>query len=60
MAISSIKNYRYIDDRLSSSGQPSEDQLHEIAKAGFNVVINLAMHDDPNYSLPDEAGLVEC
>jgi hypothetical protein len=34
--------------------------LHEIAKAGFNVVINLAMHDDPNYSLPDEAGLVEC
>jgi protein tyrosine phosphatase (PTP) superfamily phosphohydrolase (DUF442 family) len=27
--------------------------------AGVEVVINLALHDDPRYSLPDERGTVE-
>ena len=26
------------------------------AKTGVEVVINLALHDDPRYSLPDETG----
>jgi uncharacterized protein (TIGR01244 family) len=47
-----------IDDRLATSGQPSEAQLAQVAAAGFDVVINLALHDDPRYSLPDEAGTV--
>lgn len=53
-----IRNYRAVDDRLSTSGQPSVDQLREIAEAGFTLVVNLALHDDPRYALPDEAGVV--
>ncbi len=30
-----------------------------MANAGFETVINLALHDDPKYSLPDEAGLIQ-
>lgn len=29
-----------------------------IAAAGYDVVINLALHDDPRYSLKDEAASV--
>jgi uncharacterized protein (TIGR01244 family) len=54
-----IHNYRAVDERLATSGQPSEEQLAEIAGAGFETVVNLALHDDPRYSLPDEAGTVE-
>jgi nucleoside-diphosphate-sugar epimerase/protein tyrosine phosphatase (PTP) superfamily phosphohydrolase (DUF442 family) len=56
---SRIRNYRAVDDRLSTSGQPSVEQLREIAEAGFTLVVNLALHDDPRYSLPDEAGIVQ-
>ena len=47
-----------IDDTLTTSGQPSEAQLGAVAGEGYDVVINLALHDDPRYSLPDEAGTV--
>lgn len=53
-----IYNYRYINESLASAGQPTEAQFAEVAQAGFNVVINLALHDDPRYSLSDERGLV--
>jgi protein tyrosine phosphatase (PTP) superfamily phosphohydrolase (DUF442 family) len=53
-----IYNYRSVDERLATGGQPSEEQLRAVAQAGFEVVINLALHDDPRYSLPDEAGVV--
>jgi len=53
-----IRNYRPVDDRLSSAGQPTVAQLESVARAGFEVVINLALHNDPKYSLPDETGLV--
>ena len=56
--LASIYNYRSVDESLCTSGQPSIPQLREIAKAGFTTVINLALHDDPRYSLPDEAGVV--
>ena len=51
--------FRAVDELLCSSGQPTTKQLQEIADAGFKVVINLAMHNDPRYSLPDEAGTVK-
>ena len=54
----SIRNYRAVDGSLGTSGQPSVAQLREISGAGFTTVINLALHDDPKYSLPDEAGVV--
>jgi uncharacterized protein (TIGR01244 family) len=58
VALEEIYQYRRIDDRLGTSGQPSEEQLGEIAAAGFETVINLALHDDPRYSLPDEPATV--
>src|SRR5262245_23098836 len=57
--ITDIYNYLRIDDRLSTSGQPSVEELGAAARAGFEVVINIALHDDPRYSLPDERGTVE-
>ena len=57
-ALSSIYNYRAVDESLSTSGQPTVAQLKSVAEAGFRTVINLALHDDPRYSLPDELGTV--
>lgn len=57
-ALSAIHNYRAVDDRLGTSGQPTQAQLADVARAGFTTVINLALHDDPRYSLTDEAGAV--
>jgi protein tyrosine phosphatase (PTP) superfamily phosphohydrolase (DUF442 family) len=57
MAIEGIFNYIKISDKVSTSGQPSPDQFHEIAQAGFSTVINLAMPDSSN-ALPDEGGFV--
>jgi len=57
--VSDIYNYRRIDDRLATAGQPSVEELAAAARAGFEVVINLALHDDPRYSLPDETRTVE-
>jgi uncharacterized protein (TIGR01244 family) len=58
MALEQIYHHRAIDERLASSGQPTVAQLADIAAAGYTTVINLALHDDPRYSLPDEAGTV--
>ena len=53
-----IYRYRQATPTLATSGQPREDQLSAIAAEGYEVVINLALHDDPRYSLRDEAGCV--
>lgn len=57
-ALDGIYNYRAVDESIATSGQPSVAQLRAIAEAGFATVINLALHDDPRYSLPDEPGTV--
>jgi uncharacterized protein (TIGR01244 family) len=59
VAIRDIHNYRQAAPDLATSGQPREDQLTAIAAAGYDLVINLALHDDPRYSLADEASLVQ-
>ena len=56
-SISDIHNYRAVEAGLLTAGQPTEAQLAALAGEGVQVVINLALHDDPRYSLPDEAGL---
>jgi protein tyrosine phosphatase (PTP) superfamily phosphohydrolase (DUF442 family) len=56
--VTEIPSYLRIDAALATSGQPSVDELHAIRSDGTEVVINLALHDDPRYSLPDEAGTV--
>ena len=56
--VGDIYNYLRIDDRLSTAGQPTEEELEALARDGVEVVINLALHDDPRYSLADETGTV--
>lgn len=58
MAIADIRNLMVLSDGLATAGQPSEEQVGELARAGFQVVVNLGVLD-PRYCLPDEGGLVE-
>ena len=57
MSTEEITNYRRVNERLITGGQPNEAQLQSAAAEGFTTVINLATID-PRYSLEDEAGLV--
>jgi protein tyrosine phosphatase (PTP) superfamily phosphohydrolase (DUF442 family) len=57
--ITEIYKYHSVGDKLSTSGQPSEAQFAFVAHDGFGVVINLALHTDPRYSLQNEPGLVQ-
>lgn len=50
----SISNWRRLDKRLTTSGQPTEDQLCELAALGVTDVINLGLHTHKQ-ALPDEA-----
>jgi protein tyrosine phosphatase (PTP) superfamily phosphohydrolase (DUF442 family) len=49
-----IYNYQLIDQTLTTSGQPSEEQFLLIRDTGFSTVVNLAPHNTEN-SLADEA-----
>jgi uncharacterized protein (TIGR01244 family) len=51
-------NYRRLSDDLITSGQPSQEDLAAVGRDGFDVVINLALHED-DHSLPDERATVE-
>jgi uncharacterized protein (TIGR01244 family) len=57
--IEDARNFRKVDEALLTSGQPNEVQLEAARQVGVEVVINLALHDDPRYSLTDERGTVE-
>jgi protein tyrosine phosphatase (PTP) superfamily phosphohydrolase (DUF442 family) len=58
MATQSIYNYRKVDERHATAGQPTEEQLQAAAEEGYKTIINLATID-PRYSLKDEGGLVD-
>jgi protein tyrosine phosphatase (PTP) superfamily phosphohydrolase (DUF442 family) len=49
-----IYNWRRLDARLTTSGQPSEQQLAAIRALGVTHVINLGLHTAEK-ALPDEA-----
>ncbi|MEO8083946.1 MAG: protein tyrosine phosphatase family protein [Ardenticatenales bacterium] len=57
MTVDAITNAVEIDPRLATAGQPTAAQLADIAAAGFDIVVNLAM-GDPTDDLPDEAAAV--
>ena len=57
MALTDIKNFLRIDERLGTAGQPTAAQLGDVAAAGYAAVINLGLYD-PKYCLPDEAAVV--
>jgi protein tyrosine phosphatase (PTP) superfamily phosphohydrolase (DUF442 family) len=57
VAITDIKNFVPIDARLATAGQPTEEQVRDVAGEGYVAVVNLGLLD-PKYCLADEAGLV--
>jgi protein tyrosine phosphatase (PTP) superfamily phosphohydrolase (DUF442 family) len=40
--VKDIYNYQFLDEKLSSSGMPTAEQMKAVAEAGTQVVINLA------------------
>ncbi len=54
---SHIYNWRRIDARLTTSGQPTEEQLAEVSALGVTHVVNLGLHSHEK-ALPDEAASV--
>jgi protein tyrosine phosphatase (PTP) superfamily phosphohydrolase (DUF442 family) len=48
-----ILHWRRIDDRVTTSGQPSEMQLAALQKQGVKMIINLGIHTHEQ-ALPDE------
>ncbi len=56
--VDDIYNYLPLTDKLLSSGMPTAEQIHSIAQAGVEVVVNLAPFD-PERDLTDEGALVE-
>jgi uncharacterized protein (TIGR01244 family) len=54
----SIYHWHRLDDRITTSGQPSETQLADIAALGVRYVINLGLHSHEK-ALPDEAVTVD-
>ena len=49
-----IYNYLAYNEKLSSSGMPTPEQLQDVAQAGVRVVINLATSRSDG-AIPDEA-----
>jgi len=54
--IKSILNYIKIDKNISTSGRLEKEQIKLVAKKGFDVIINLAMHNKG--ALPKEDKIV--
>lgn len=52
-----IFNWRRLDGRITTSGQPSEAELAEIRDLGVRHVVNLALHSHEK-ALPDERARV--
>src|ERR1700724_1170154 len=52
-----IYNWRRLDDRVTTSGQPTEPQLAGIQALGVGHIINLGLHTHEK-ALPDEAASV--
>jgi uncharacterized protein (TIGR01244 family) len=56
--VKDIYNYQFLNEKLSSSGMPTAEQMKEIADAGVQVVINLALLTSQG-ALPEEDHVVE-
>jgi uncharacterized protein (TIGR01244 family) len=52
-----IYNWRRLDDRITTSGQPTEAQLADIHALGVRAIVNLGLHTHEK-ALPDEAASV--
>src|SRR5216117_227027 len=56
-ALNHIRNFLRIDDGLATSGMPQTNDFAALRRAGFDVVINLALPTSDN-ALPNEGELV--
>lgn len=52
-----LLNFHQITENIGTAGQPSAEQLSEIAEEGYTAIVNLSMHDSDNV-VPDEAHIV--
>ena len=52
-----IYHWRRLDDRITTSGQPTEAQLAQIRALGIQHIVNLGLHTHEK-ALPDEAASV--
>ncbi len=57
MSIQDIYHFLQLDGRLLTGGMPTADQLGDVARAGVQTVINLAIPESPR-ALPEEASIV--
>jgi protein tyrosine phosphatase (PTP) superfamily phosphohydrolase (DUF442 family) len=56
--LDTITNFSRPTSEIYTGGQPTPDEITALGKAGFQIVINLAMANSPN-ALPDEQQLVQ-
>ena len=52
-----IYNFVQLTPQIGTAGQPTAEQFADIGAAGYQAVINLAMHDSDN-AVPEEGSLV--
>jgi protein tyrosine phosphatase (PTP) superfamily phosphohydrolase (DUF442 family) len=52
-----IVNYYQVTDKIATSGQPTREQFQEIAEAGYEATINLALPSS-NHAIADEGAIV--
>ncbi len=55
--IEDILNYRYISDKIATSGQPTSAELELISQVGYKTIVNLAPPTASN-ALPEEQAIV--
>jgi len=55
--LAGIYNFKLIDNRIGTGGQPSEGQFEAIRDAGFEAVLNLALPTSDN-AIPHEGQVV--
>ncbi|SHN09785.1 protein tyrosine phosphatase family protein [Mucilaginibacter sp. OK098] len=56
--MTAIFNFHKVSDIITCSGQPTEEQLKQLATEQYRVIINLAPHNN-KFALPDETASVK-
>jgi protein tyrosine phosphatase (PTP) superfamily phosphohydrolase (DUF442 family) len=52
-ALENITNFLVINDNLGTAGMPEPEQIKDIANAGYQLVINLALDESPGAILDE-------
>jgi protein tyrosine phosphatase (PTP) superfamily phosphohydrolase (DUF442 family) len=57
MCVEELLNFYQITEHIGTAGQPTAEQLNQVAEQGYSAVVNLAMHDSDN-AIPEEGNIV--